>query len=100
MFGMTEKEFWEDDPQLYWSYQTFYLKKQNLDMERDNQYMWLQGMYIYEGFSIALNNAFAKQKKPYRDEPYKLNNENEKGKTTKEIDDYIMKQNNTWSRII
>ena len=68
---MSSKEFWEDDPQLYWAYQTFYLKKQEIEFAKDNQYMWLKGMYIYENkkksnkgiytwYSSPINNSDVK----------------------------------------
>lgn len=100
MFGMSSKEFWEDDPQLYWAYQTFYLKQQEINFERDNQYMWLQGMYIYEGISVALNNAFQKVKKSYSDQPYDLKNKAKEKKTTEEINNIVLEKNNSWSRIL
>lgn len=99
MFGMSSKEFWEDDPQLYWAYRTFYLKKQEEDFERDNQYMWLQGMYIYEGVSIALHNAFSKQPKSYTDKPYDFKQKKQEMKNTN-IDEVVAKQNNAWSRLV
>ena len=100
MFGMSSKEFWEDDPQLYWAYRTFYLKKQEEDFERDNQYMWLQGMYIYEGVSIALHNAFSKQPKSYTNKPYDLKNKNNRIKEKIDIDEVVAQQNNSWSRLV
>lgn len=100
MFGMSSKEFWEDDPQLYWAYQTFYLKQQELQFEKDNQYMWLQGMYIYEGVSVALNNAFQKGKKSYSDKPYDLQKKQEENKSEKEINDIVLEKNNKWSRLL
>lgn len=100
MFGMSSKEFWEEDPQLYWAYQTFYLKQQEINFERDNQYMWLQGMYIYEALCVALNNAFHKEKRSYSDEPYNLKGKEEKPKTKEEIDNIVLQKNNSWSRIL
>jgi hypothetical protein len=99
MFGMSSKEFWEEDPQLYWAYRTFYLKKQEEDFKRDNEYMWLQGMYIYEGFSIALHNVFSNQKKHYTDKPYNLGGKEEMQKNI-DIDKVVAKQNNAWSRLV
>ena len=100
MFGMSSKEFWEEDPQLYWAYQTFYLKQQEMKFEEDNQYMWLQGMYIYEGISVALNNAFQKTQKSYSDKPYDLKGAKEKPKTKEEIDNIVLETNNNWARIL
>lgn len=101
MFGMSSKEFWEEDPQLYWAYQTFYLKQQEMKFDRDNQYMWLQGMYIYEGVSVALHNAFQKTHRSYTEKPYDLKSKaNEKEMTKEEINDIVLQKNNSWSRIL
>lgn len=97
---MSSKEFWEDDPQLYWAYQTFYLKQQEINFERDNQYMWLQGMYIYEGVSVALHNAFQKTQRNYAEEPYDLKAKRQEKKTDKEINDIVLETNNSWARIL
>lgn len=102
MFGMSSKEFWEDDPQLYWAYQTFYLKKQEIEFAKDNQYMWLQGMYIYEAVSIAINNILSKKTLSYPEKPYDLGKKEEKTKE-KEIEDVdtkVMNKNNYWSRLL
>lgn len=100
MFGMSSKDFWEEDPQLYWAYQTFYLKQQELQFEKDNQYMWLQGMYIYEGLCVALNNAFQKNKQKYSEKPYDLKGVSEAKKTEQEINTIVLEKNNSWSRIL
>lgn len=100
MFGMSSKEFWEEDPQLYWAYQTFYLKQQEIQFEKDNQYMWLQGMYIYEGVSVALNNAFQKTPRSYTKEPYNLKAKEESTKTKEEINNIVLQTNNSWARIL
>ena len=97
---MSSKEFWEEDPQLYWAYQTFYLKQQEMKFDRDNQYMWLQGMYIYEGICVALNNAFQKTQKTYSEKPYDFDKKIEKPKTKEEIDNIVLQKNNSWSRIL
>ena len=72
MFGMSSKEFWEEDPQLYWSYRTFYLKKMQLEAEELNYKSWLYGSYSHLAVSIALNNAFSKKKLKYPEKPYGL----------------------------
>ena len=69
MFGMSSKEFWEDDPQLYWSYRTFYLKKIETETEILNYENWLNGSYTYLAVSVALNNSFSKKKIEYPDRP-------------------------------
>lgn len=69
MFGMSSKEFWEDDPQLYWSYRTFFYKKMEIEGEKTNYESWLKGYYVFLATSVALNNAFSKKKAEYPKEP-------------------------------
>ena len=76
---MSSKEFWEEDPQLYWAYRTFYLQKLKNDAETMKYEAWLQGSYTCMAVSVALNNAFAKQKVKYPDKP--MGAEEEKLKT-------------------
>lgn len=105
MFGMSGKEFWEDDPQLYWSYRTFYLKKMELETERLNYENWLNGSYTYLAVSIALNNSFSKNKIDYPNKP--LGTEKQKAKTElqkileKEKDKDVRQQIefNYWARL-
>ena len=70
MFGMSSKEFWEEDPQLYWSYRTFYIKKDKIEAQKMNFKCWLQGSYNCLAVSIALNNAFSKKKISYPEKPF------------------------------
>lgn len=105
MFGMSSKEFWEEDPQLYWAYRTFYLQKLKNDAETMNYEAWLQGSYTCMAVSVALNNAFAKQKVKYPDKP--MGAEEEKIKTELQekletINDKDIRQQtefNFWARL-
>ena len=57
-YGMTPKQFWEDDIEEYYCYQYAYLKKLHNTCHT-------QGLYNYVALSIALGNAFReKNKKP------------------------------------
>lgn len=71
---MSVKEFWEDDPELFWAYRFSYIQKIKQEQEINNINMWLQGAYIYEAVSVALSNAFSKTKSTYAKEPYNLSN--------------------------
>lgn len=66
MFGMSSKEFWEDEPQLYWAYRLSFEKKtefrQKEELEKLKLGCWLQGKTNEIAVSTALNNAFAKKK--------------------------------------
>ncbi len=73
--GMTYEQFWNDDPYLV----RFYRKAEELRMEKQNQALWLQGMYFYEAICDVspILHAFAKKgttPAPYAKEPYPLNN--------------------------
>ena len=60
---MTDKEFWEDDPQLYWSYLILYKKKMEFENEQLRYSCWLQGKMNCIAYSVAMANAFGKNKK-------------------------------------
>ena len=76
---MSSKEFWEEDPQLYWSYRTFYIKKMEQEAKKINYVCWLEGNYNCLATSVSLNNAFSKKKIEYPKEP--LGEEKNKSKT-------------------
>ena len=105
MFGMSSKEFWEDDPQLYWAYRTFYLQKIKSDTESMNYQAWLQGSYTCIAVSVALNNAFSKKKIEYPSKP--LGKDENKPKTElqeelEQIKDKDVRQQtefNYWARL-
>lgn len=46
---MSAKEFWEDDPQLFASYRTFFINKKKRELEEFDYKCWLQGLYIHDG---------------------------------------------------
>lgn len=79
-YGMSVKEFWEEDPDLFWAYRFSYIEKIKFENEDKNGTAWLQGAYIYEAVSIALANAFSKQKLSYSKLPYGVKVEEDKEK--------------------
>lgn len=103
MFGMTEKEFWEDDPQLYWSYQTFYLKKKKMDIEENNYNAWLQGIYVLSALNQSLANNFSKKRKNdiYPKKPLSFDEDKKETKNLnkKEKEELMVKDFNKWARI-
>lgn len=71
--GMTPEQYWDGDPALA----KYYRKADELKLERANQELWLQGMYIYEAICDAspILQAFAKRgtkPHPYAEKPYAL----------------------------
>jgi hypothetical protein len=72
--GMTPEQYWEGDPTLA----KYYRKAEEIRVEKRNQEMWLQGMYIYEAICDAspILHAFAKRgtkPHPYTEKPYVIN---------------------------
>ena len=81
-YGMTAKEFWEDDPSLFWSYRISYMQRKKNEQSIQNSMMWLQGAYFYDAISKALANAFSKGKSyKYIDKPFDF----DRNETDKEI---------------
>lgn len=71
--GMTETQYWDGDCALV----TYYRKAEELRINRKNEELWMQGMYIYEAFGCVspVLHAFAKKGTkplPYPAEPYAL----------------------------
>jgi hypothetical protein len=66
---MTYRQFWEDDCNMVIAYR----KADELSKERQNEYLWIQGMYIYRAMICASPalNPLMKVKKPfpYMEEP-------------------------------
>ena len=69
-YGMSIKDFWEEDPELFWAYRFSYINKIKRESEINNYNAWLQGLYFFEGVSIALANSFGKSNLKYPSEPY------------------------------
>lgn len=74
--GMTYEQFWQGDAELV----VYYRKAQRIRNKRENQKLWMQGMYIYEAILDVspILHAFAKpgtHPQPYRDMPYPIDAE-------------------------
>lgn len=72
-YGMSVKEFWEDNPDLFWAYRFSYFNNLKVEEEKTNFHLWLQGAYFHEAVLVALSNSFGKGKKiSYTEKPYVL----------------------------
>lgn len=101
MFGMSSKEFWEDDPQLYWAYRIFYLKQREVAQEDIKYNNWLKGSINMMATSYAINNCFSKEKREYPSFEEMFNGKSEKKQeklSRKEIDKKVQEQNIIWAR--
>ena len=66
--GMTYEQYWEQSPYLAVAYRKAY----RLRREADNEKAWLQGIYVFDAFSVCLANVFAKRgskKQTYIEKP-------------------------------
>lgn len=85
---MPLQEFWNDDPDLLWTYRNLYMQKMEQDIEIEKQMInykaWLQGFYNYN----AIASAFSKNAK-YFDKPIEFNT---KPKTVEERKQELMQK--------
>ena len=70
---MTYDQFWNDDASLV----IYYRKANELAIERKNQELWLQGMYIYDALCdvAPILHSMAKtgtKARPYPEQPYTI----------------------------
>lgn len=91
---MTYDEFWYAEPWRAVSYR----KAHRLRMEQTNQQLWIAGLYNYNAVSVALNNAFSKQKLKYIKEPIQLYppTEDEKQAKAEETRRKLVEKLNAW----
>lgn len=88
-YGMSVKEFWEDNPDLFWAYRFSYYERLKTEQEIFNNNAWLQGAYVNEAVIVALCNAFSKQKVEYSKQPYGFNKEITKDVKKKQLDTQV-----------
>lgn len=91
--GMTPGEYWNGEAQLTKKYRKAY----ELERERENHKLWLQGLYIYEALIDAspLYHDFMKGKPeplPYSKEPYPLTDKEARERAEREERIRIEKQ--------
>ena len=99
MFGMSSEEFWENDPQLYWAYRTFYLKQKEEEIKAIQHKVWLQGELNYVGFKIALSKLFKSNNVEYpRFEEIFQNEKKEKKLSKNEVNLKVQEEFNAWAR--
>lgn len=69
---MSYEQFYEQDVELA----KFYRQSYEIQEDRHNSHMWLQGMYIYDAISTSLYNIFCRkagqQASSYPSQPYPL----------------------------
>lgn len=64
---MTYEQYWEASCYLV----NDYYKAHKIGIEKRNQELWLQGLYIYQAMSVVMSNSFDKHSKlKYPDKPF------------------------------
>lgn len=103
VYGLSYEDFWYGDP-FKAKYQREYYK---LKLQKQDEYMWEQGMYIYEALlqCAPILHPFSKSKKPlpYTEKPHfvMLSEEEEKERKRQEEENERLKAQlwiKTWMR--
>jgi hypothetical protein len=99
LYGMSYDEFWNKDPQLFFSYRFSYMEKLKETEYKENYIAWLNGVYNYQAFQTVLFNAFkGKEEQPqsYLSKPIDFYSKPETpvSKEKKEV-----KKKNGWARL-
>lgn len=82
--GVSYKDYWFGDTWMIVNAR----EADKINRERKNYEMWLQGMYIHHGVSIAISNALGKKgSKPelYPDKPYAITKPEQKQRTEEQL---------------
>lgn len=90
--GMSYEDYWDGDCEMV----KYYRRKDELDINRMNFKLWLQGAYIYEAllYVCPAYDSFSKHRspQPYREQPMPLT-EKEANKQQEEKERKIMEEN-------
>ena len=104
--GVTSQEFWDDDPYLV----VYYRKAHLLRVEKRNQELWMQGLYIYKAVDTAVYNnmrIFSKHKpkaQKYLEQPIRITPMSEAEKKAEEqrnvqkVVDYLEKMQKSFEK--
>jgi len=82
--GMTTEEYFNGDSQLAKAYRESF----KLQIEKENEMLWLQGMYTYQAILLCaprLNSIKPQKPADYPKKPFEINSKKEKPKTMEEI---------------
>lgn len=96
IYGMSYDEFWNKDPELFFSYRFSYLKRIEIQREEINYNSWLNGLYNFRAYAVALHNAFDGKNAPleYFKKPIDFKNEDKE----ENKEETFMKKRTFWSR--
>ena len=79
--GMTHAEFWEGEPKLAAAYR----KADQIRRRKQNEQMWLNGLYTSEALASTVGNMFSKgNKHKYPAEPFPVTEDEAKERLERE----------------
>ena len=87
-------EFWEEEPDLLWTYRKSYIEQKKMESEMLNYSAWLNGLYVYDAISVVAHNILSKQgtsPKNYFEKPLELNVNISEEEKRKKLEDSIRK---------
>lgn len=85
-------EFWEEEPDLLWTYRKSYIEQKKLESEMLNYSAWLNGLYVYDALAVVAHNILAKKgtsPKTYFEKPIELNANISEEEKRKKLEDSI-----------
>ena len=96
LYGMTWHDFWSESIDRFHDYWQRY----QFDIERRNQELWLQGLYIQEAVAAVLD---IKHKVKYPEKPHRLTEmtekekENENRRKVEQLREMLMEHKRRWN---
>ena len=76
LFGMTYEQFWEENPQLFWTYGRAYQMKKENEFKENDINAWNIGQYVLLALTQNSHSMFSKQKKEiYPKQPNHIKND-------------------------
>lgn len=79
--GMTYEQFWDGEPKMAAAYR----RADQLRRKRENELLWLEGMYTAEALASTVGNMFSKgHKHKYPAEPFPVTEDEAKERRERE----------------
>ncbi len=67
-YGMSYEEYWNERPELVKAYR----KAHEINLNRKNEELWMQGAYIRDAVASTVGSMFSKTPIKYPEEPYPI----------------------------
>lgn len=67
-YGMSYHEYWDERPELVKAYR----KAHEINLNRKNEELWMQGVYMRDAISSTVGSMFSKKEIKYPEEPYPI----------------------------